>query len=127
MRARGELARSLIRNACRVIRGPCRRNDPISHSELAGPAPRPSPKQIGPSLDAMLIFVYMPVLIFLPVLLIVGILFLVVPGGFIVVAGAVYSAWLGLMGLVAAAATTRRHAARVSRPRGRTSVARGLT
>jgi hypothetical protein len=50
---------------------------------------------------------FAPVLAFLPVLLVVGIIFLVVPGGFILVLGAVFYASLALFGAVGAAAKTR--------------------
>jgi membrane protein implicated in regulation of membrane protease activity len=98
--------------------------DLIPQSELSRPHPRPSPKQIGPCTDIMLIFFYVPVLVFLPVLLIVGIFFLIVPGGFIIVAAAVYWAWMGLTA-AGAAALASRHSARVSRRRERPSLASG--
>src|SRR3954447_4386769 len=87
---------------------------------------RPSPKQIGPSTDVMLIFFYFPALVFLPILLLVGIFLLFVPGGFIVVAAAAYLAWMAVTAVVGAAAITRRHAARVSRRRNRPGLASSL-
>lgn len=51
---------------------------------------------------------YWPSLFYLPILLIVGVVFLVVPGGFMIVGGAVYCAAASFTGYVAMAARRRR-------------------
>jgi hypothetical protein len=63
-----------------------------------------------------LILAYTPVLLCLPLLLVVGLVFVVVPGGFIVVLGGLYYAWVGFTGLLGFAAA-RRWQARGSRIR----------
>jgi hypothetical protein len=70
---------------------------------------------------------FAPVLAFVPVLLVVGIIFVVVPGGFIIVLGAVFYASLALFGAVAAAAKTRWGAARSKAPRDHTTSAHGYS
>ena len=59
---------------------------------------------------------YWPSLFYLPILLIVGVFFLVVPGGFIIVGGAVYCAALPFTGLLGMAARRRRLRATSGRP-----------
>src|SRR4051812_41609922 len=60
---------------------------------------------------------FAPVVAILPVLLGVGIIFLVVPGGFIIVLGAVFYASLALFGAASAAAKTGWDAARAKAAR----------
>lgn len=65
---------------------------------------------------------YYPALIYLPVSLIVGVVFVIVPGGFIIVLGAVYFAVAQFFGLLALAAVRARRACRTRRKRPRTLV-----
>jgi hypothetical protein len=53
------------------------------------------------------LLVYAPLLLCLPALLVVGLVFVAVPGGFIVVLGAVYYVLAGFTGLVGFAAAKR--------------------
>jgi energy-converting hydrogenase Eha subunit C len=62
------------------------------------------------------ILAYAPILLCLPVLLVVGLIFVVVPGGFIIVLGALYYVAVGVAGSLGLAAI-RRLGARVSRVR----------
>jgi hypothetical protein len=66
----------------------------------------------------MLIFFYVPALMALPILLIVGIVFVIVPGGFIVVAVALWYVLMSFLGMVGLAAT-RWQVARATRRRDR--------
>lgn len=68
---------------------------------------------------------FVPVLAFLPVLLVVGIFLVVVPGGFIIVLGAVFYASLALFGAVGTVAKTQWDAARSKAPRAHPSSAPG--
>ena len=70
---------------------------------------------------------FAPVLAFLPVLLVVGIIFVVVPGGFIIVLGAVFYGSLALFGAVGTAAKTRGDAVRSKAPRDHTRSAHGYS
>lgn len=56
-------------------------------------------------LTSVPILVYAPVLMCLPVLLVVGLVFVVVPGGFIIVLGALYWVLVQLIGLAALGAS----------------------
>jgi hypothetical protein len=67
------------------------------------------------------ILVYVPVLMCLPVLLVVGVVFVVVPGGFVIVLGALYWVSVQFIGLAALGA---RRAWRASRSRKRSARAR---
>jgi hypothetical protein len=60
--------------------------------------------------NVFLILAYAPILLCLPVLLIVGLVFVVIPGGFIVVLGGLYYAFVGLTGLLGLAVSRRRRA-----------------
>jgi hypothetical protein len=62
---------------------------------------------------------YSPVLLSLPILAVVGIVFVVVPGGFIIVLGALYWASAEFIGLAGLAASRRRRAARSRRRQAR--------
>ena len=53
------------------------------------------------------ILAYAPILMGLPLLLLGGVVFVVVPGGFIIVLGALYYAAVGLTGLLGLAASGR--------------------
>jgi hypothetical protein len=77
------------------------------------------PTETGPVTDAMVILLYVPALIGLPILLIAGILFVVVPGGFIIVVGALGYALMSFLGMVGLAAKSRWQAARATRRRDR--------
>lgn len=65
----------------------------------------------------VVILVYAPVLLFLPVSLLAGVVFVVVPGGFILVLGALYYALTTVAGLLGLAAAERWRA-RAARVRG---------
>jgi hypothetical protein len=62
------------------------------------------------------ILAYAPILLCLPVLLLVGLVFVVIPGGFIIVLGGLYYAFVGFTGLLGLA-VSRRPRARASRVR----------
>jgi hypothetical protein len=77
--------------------------------------------------DMLLIFIYAPFMIILPLLLLLGILFVVGASGFIIMLGAAYFAFAGLIGLPATAVRKRlrRNKAQVRlEPEGRRSMAR---
>jgi hypothetical protein len=59
-----------------------------------------------------IIFVYSPALLGLPALLLVGVVFVVVPGGFIIVLGALYYLLAGFTGVVGLASRRARRARR---------------
>src|SRR3954454_19418920 len=77
------------------------------------------PTETGPVTDAMVILLYVPALIGLPILLLAGILFVVVPGGFIIVVGALGYALMSFLGMVGLAAKSRWQAARATRRQDR--------
>lgn len=53
-----------------------------------------------------IIFIYTPALLCLPALLLVGVVFVVIPGGFIIVLGALYYLLMGFIGMVGLASRT---------------------
>ena len=67
----------------------------------------------------MLIFLYFPALLALPILLMVGIVFVIVPGGFLIVVGALFNVLMSFLGMVGLAAKSRLQAARATRRRDR--------
>src|SRR3954452_25639896 len=74
-----------------------------------------APIIVNPEPDMSPFFVYAPALIALPFLLIGGIFFIVIPGVFIIVLGLLFYAATAFVGMVGAAARTRRDARHASR------------
>jgi hypothetical protein len=68
----------------------------------------------------VLLLIYVPVLVSLPILLVIGLVFFVVPGGFIIVLGALYYGLSWLIGVFGFSAARRwrahRDRARAARP-----------
>ena len=82
------------------------------HGRHLGPAHSPCTEvclefRRGRLANVFALLVYAPLLLCLPALLVVGLVFVVVPGGFIVVLGAVYYVLAGFTGLVGFAAAKR--------------------
>jgi hypothetical protein len=69
-----------------------------------------------------IIFIYTPALLCLPALLLVGVVFVVIPGGFIIVLGALYYLLMGFIGLVGLASRTAWRARRSRSASGATGL-----
>src|SRR5437763_15812072 len=87
---------------------------PVSHDRTGAPgaghfragalpAANPGSDRVA---EMWIIFIYTPALLCLPALLLVGVVFVVIPGGFIIVLGALYYLLMGFVGEVGLASRT---------------------